>query len=642
MVLEKLRALGTPLDDAGPSLTNSGGDPLTFRELLERNRRVWGGKTAFQQKSRGGWQRISHEEVYRRSYEMAAGFVALGIEPGDRIALIAENGIDWAVAYYGTVLGGATSVPIYYELKPAEIAGMVERTEASIVVVSAKVLPKLRDADLTSVHTLVVIGEAPADTAPSSLSRRARPDVISIGDVPTRATAEGRRKVAETVVRPDDLASIVFTSGTTGGSKGVMLTHRNFMTNLRGIRLALSFSDRDRLLMPLPMHHAFPFIVGLVTAPYVGGEVTFENDLRRLRDRMGELQPTLFVGVPALFEVMYRNVVHSIEAQGRLESFERALRIVETTKQRTGVNLGRIVFREIHKKLGGRLRFMVSGGAALNPELALKFARLGIPVLQGWGLTESSPALTIQRWSPRKFYLSAYYEEHIGTVGQALDGVEIGLIDVPEKELYVHLHGEGELVARGDNITPGYWQAEEETRAVKVDGWLRTGDVGYIDDEGNIWITGRSKYVIVLDSGEKVHPDEIEEKVMRSPVIQDVVVAGCKSRGKVLVSAIIYPNYDEVRARLGDAGLTEESVRALVKSEMEKALSDVAAYKRPTDIVLTDRPLPRTMGLRKIMRGQVAEIHQFDPRTWEQSWQEVLAATAVPGVDDPDEALAQA
>ncbi len=642
MVLEKLRALGTPLDEAAAPASNSGGDPLTFRDLVERNRRAWGGKTAYQQKSRGSWQRMSHDEVYRRSYEMAAGFVALGLEPGDRIALIAENGIDWALAYYGTVLAGGTSVPIYYELKPAEIAGMIERTEARIVVVSAKVLPKLAEADLACVRTIVVIGEAKAapESAPASLSRRPRPDVMPIADVPARATAESRRKVAATEVRPDDVASVVFTSGTTGGSKGVMLTHRNFMSNLRSIRLALSFSDRDRILMPLPLHHAFPFIVGIVAAPWVGGEVTFENDLRRLRDRMAEVRPTLFVGVPALFEVMYRNIVHSIEAQGRVESFERALRIVETTKLRTGVNIGRIVFREIHKKLGGQLRFMVSGGAALNAELAMKFARIGIPVLQGWGLTESSPVLTIQRWNPRKFYLSSYYEEHIGTVGQAVDGVEIGLIDVPEKELYVHLHGEGELVARGDNITPGYWRAEEETRAIKVDGWLRTGDVGHIDDEGNVWITGRSKYVIVLDSGEKVHPDEIEEKIMRSPVIQDVVVAGRKSRGKVLVSAIIYPNHDEVLARLGDAGITEESVRALVKSELESAQADVAAYKRPTDIILTDRPLPRTMGLRKIMRGQVAEVHEFDPRTWEQSWKEFLAATAVPGADEPDEALA--
>ena len=644
MVLEKLRGLGTPLDEAAPAPAGAGGDPQTFRELLERNRRVWGGKTAYQQKSRGSWQRVSHDELYRRSYEMAAGFVALGMEQGDRIALIAENGIDWAVAYYGTVLAGCTSVPIYYELKPGEIAGMIERTEARIVVVSAKVLPKLAEADLACVRTFVVIGEAPAahETAPASLSRKARPDVMPIGDVPARATAESRRKVAHTAVQPDDIASIVFTSGTTGGSKGVMLTHRNFMANLRSIRLALSFSERDRVLMPLPLHHAFPFIVGIVAAPYVGGEVTFENDLRRLRDRMAEIHPTLFVGVPALFEVMYRNIVHSIEAQGRQESFERALKIVEATRQRTGVNIGRIVFREIHKRLGGRLRFMVSGGAALNPELALKFARIGIPVLQGWGLTESSPVLTIQRWNPRKFYLSNYYEEHIGTVGQAVDGVEIGLIDVPEKELYVHLHGEGELVARGDNITPGYWQAEEETRAIKVDGWLRTGDVGYIDDEGSVWITGRSKYVIVLDSGEKVHPDEIEEKIVRSPVVEDVVVAGRKSRGKVHVSAVIYPNYDEVLARLGGAAVTEESVRAIVRNEMEAVQADVAAYKRPTDIVLTDRPMPRTLGLRKIMRGQVAEMQEFDPRTWEQSWKELMAASAPPAADEPDEALATA
>jgi long-chain acyl-CoA synthetase len=645
MVLDKLRTLGTPLDETAPSPPNRGGDPLTFPELLHRNRRVWGAKTAYQQKSRGHWERISHDDVYRRSYEMAAGLVAIGLEPGDRVALVAENGADWALAYYGTVLAGGTSVPIYYELKPAEIAGMIERTEAHVVVVSAKVLPKLVESDLECVRTIVVIGEAKAtpEIAPASLSRRPRPDLLPIAELPARATPESRRKVAETTVRPDDVASVVFTSGTTGGSKGVMLTHRNFMANLRSIRLALSFSERDRVLMPLPLHHAFPFIVGIVAAPYVGGEVTFENDLRRLRDRMGEIHPTLFVGVPALFEVMYRNILHGIEAQGRIESFERALRIVETTKQRTGVNIGRIVFREIHKKLGGRLRFMVSGGAALNPELGLKFARIGIPVLQGWGLTESSPALTIQRWNPRKFYLSNYYEEHVGTVGQPVDGVEIGLIDVPEKELYVHLHGEGELVARGDNITPGYWQAEEETRAIKVDGWLRTGDVGYLDDEGNVWITGRSKYVIVLDSGEKVHPDEIEEKIMRSPVIQDVVATGVKSRGKVLVSAVIYPNRDEVLARLGDGAINEDAVRALVKSELDRVQADVAAYKRPTDIVLTDRPLPRTMGLRKVMRGQVAEVHEFDLRTWELSWQDVLdEAAAVPGSEESDEALVSA
>jgi long-chain acyl-CoA synthetase len=163
------------------------------------------------------------------------------------------------------------------------------------------------------------------------------------------------------------------------------------------------------------------------------------------------MKPTVFLGVPALYEIMYRNIVHSIEVQGRMESFERALRFAEATKQRTGINIGRIVFREIHKKLGGSLRFMVSGGAALNPRLALDFARDRPACCRGGGLTESSPALTIQRWVPRKFYMSNYYEEHFGAVGPALDGVEIALIDVPEKEIYVHLHGEGEFVARGQH-----------------------------------------------------------------------------------------------------------------------------------------------------------------------------------------------
>ncbi len=566
MVLEKIRGLGTPVDDARTPRRSTDSDPLTFPELLEQNRRRWGDKVAFQQKARGEWRRISHADVYRRSYDVAAGLVAMGVEPGDRIALIAENGIDWLLAYYGTVLAGATSVPIYYELKAPEIAGMIERTDARVLIASPKVLAKLGEGVTSRLRTAIVIGAAQLrEGIPGDLLRHSGPEILQLADVAARATPDSRRKVSATEVRPDDLASIVFTSGTTGGSKGVMLTHRNFMSNVHGLHLAVPFNERDRVLMVLPVHHAFPFIVTIAT-PWVGGEVTFENDLRRIRDRMAEMKPTVFIGAPALFDVMYRNIVHNIEVQGRMESFERALRVAQATKQRTGVNIGRIVFREIHKRLGGSLRFMVSGGAALNPEVGRNFAAIGLAVLQGWGLTESSPALTIQRWNPRKFYLSSYFEDHFGTVGEALDGVEIGLIDVPEKELYVHLHGEGELVARGDNITPGYWQAEEETRAIKVDGWLRTGDVGYIDDEGCVWITGRSKYVIVLDSGEKVHPDEIEEKIMRSPVIQDVVVAGRKVRGKVQVSAVIYPNRDEILARLGDTA-ADRGIRARHRQE---------------------------------------------------------------------------
>lgn len=643
MVLGKFRILGAPIDEEERPRREDDARPLTFPELLDDNRRRYGDKTAFQQKVRGEWQRVSHIDVFKRSYDLASGLVALGVQPGDRVALIAENSIEWVCSYYAIVVSGAVAVPIYYELKPAEIAGMVQRSEAKMIIASPKALAKLADADIARVQKLIVVGDAePREGVPSGFLRRPQPEVVRYADVAARATPDSRQKVGAIIVEPDSLASIVFTSGTTGGSKGVMLTHRNFLMNVRGVVGAIPFNERDRLVMVLPMHHAFPFIVSMVAAPSVGGETTFENDLRRIRDRMAEVKPTLFVGVPALFEVMYRNIIHGIEAQGKMETFERALRIVEATKQRTGINIGRIVFRELHKRLGGSLRFMVSGGAALNPQVALNFARIGIPVLQGWGLTESSPALTLQRWNPRKFYMSNYYEEHFGTVGQAVEGVELALIDVPEKELYVHLHGEGEMVARGENITPGYWQAEEETKAIKVGGWLRTGDVGHIDDEGNVWITGRSKYVIVLESGEKVHPDEIEEKIARSPVIEDVVIIGRKVRGKTQVSAVIYPNRDEVLARLDGAHITEATVRAVVKDEIDANEADVAAYKRTTDFMLTDTPLPKTLGLRKVMRGQVAESYSFDLRHWEQSWSELMAAAAAPAADEPDEALASA
>ena len=630
MVLGK-RMLGVPQDvDETARARFDDGSPQTFSQLLDDVRRSFGDKVIFQHKVRRDWQRLSAIDLHARTYELAAGLVALGLRQGDRVAMVFENSLDWVCSYYAIVVAGGVAVPVYYELQPGELSGMIERAEATMAIASTKVLSRIGDAAVARLDTIITVGDTQTEHAiPTGFQRDPRPRILPIEDLASQATPESRRKVAATVVAPDDLASIVFTSGTTGGMKGVMLTHKNFMANLRSVRTSIAFSERDRIMMVLPMHHVFPFIVAMGVGPAVGGEMTLENDLRRIRDRMAEVKPTVFIGVPALFELMYRNIVHSIEAQGRKETFEKGLRIADATKQRTGVNIGRIVFRELHKRLGGSLRFMVNGGAALNPQVALNFARLGVLVIQGWGLTESAPVLTAQRWNPRKFYMSNYYEEHFGTVGPAVEGVEVGLIDVPEKELYVHLHGEGELVARGDNITPGYWKGEDATKAAKVGEWLRTGDVGRIDDEGNVWITGRSKFVIVLESGEKIHPDEIEWKLQRSPLVEDVVVIGRKQRGKTSPWAVIYANRDAVLAKLGTADATEEDVRRAMSAEIKRNEDDVAPYKRITDFMLTDVPLPKT-ALRKVARGQIADSYAFDARRWEQSWAELMAAAGAP------------
>ncbi|HEX5480048.1 MAG TPA: AMP-binding protein [Dehalococcoidia bacterium] len=640
MVLTRLRILN-PLDSAESSETHDAdGAPMTIPALVEQARQEWGAKIAFQQKIHREWTRYSHHDIYERSHELAAGLVALGVQQGDRVALVLENSIEWICSFYAIVLTGAIAVPMYYELKPDEIEAMIAHTQAKVGFTSGKVLSKLAPA-FGSLETLITAGEARQPqgdrnhAVPDELRRRSEPERLDLEDLPGRATDDSWHELRGRLVRPDDVASIVFTSGTTGGMKGVMLTHRNFMANCRSIRKAIPFGDRDRLIVVLPMHHAFPFTITAIVAPAVGGEVTFENDLRRIRDRMAEIKPTLFTGVPALFELMYRNVVQRIEAEGRLETFERGLRICDATKQRTGINIGRIVFRELHKRLGGRLRFMISGGAALNPQVARDFARLGIPILQGWGLTEAAPVLSVQRWNPRRFYMSNYYEERVGMVGQPLDGVEIQLIDVPEKELYVHLHGEGELVARGENITPGYWQSDEATRAQKVGEWLRTGDVGRFDDEGNIWITGRSKYVIVLDSGEKVHPDEIEEALASCELLEDVAVIPRKVRGKTQVAVVGYPNREAVLEKLMGRIPDPEELRTLVRDEIDRRQAKLASYKRVGDVTLTDTPLPKT-ALRKVARGQIAETYSFELDRWAQSWRELQDA-AIPGASEPDD-----
>ncbi|HXK33656.1 MAG TPA: AMP-binding protein [Dehalococcoidia bacterium] len=630
MVLSKIRFGPATAEFEAPTRYPDG-SPLTFPELLAQSRQAFGGRVAFQQKVRGDWQRWTFRDISDESYRLAAGLIAAGLRPGDRVAIIGENSLQWVCAYYAIVIARGTAVPMYYELKPAEIAEMVGRSTPRFAFISAKVLSRFQQP-LESIAMTVVMGDSAGEPHRDGLAR-----IVAYADVAAMATDESRATLAATTVEPDDLASLIFTSGTTGGMKGVMLTHRNFMADTRSARRSIAFTDRDRLIMVLPLHHAFPFLVAMCAGPAVGATVTLENDLRRVRDRMAEVKPTIFLGVPQLFEVMYRNILSGIEAQGRMETFQKGLRIVEATKQRTGINIGRIVFRELHKRLGASLRFCISGGAALNPQVARNFARLGIPILQGWGLTEAAPVLAVQRWSPRRFYMSNYYEERFGTVGQAIDGVAVSLIDIPEKELYVHLHGEGELIARGENITPGYWQSDEATAAAKLGEWLRTGDVGRIDDEGNIWITGRSKFVIVLDSGEKVHPDELEEKIERSPCIADVAVIGKNVRGRTQAWAVVYPNYEEVARRLGD-GMTVQAVRDLIKTEIDAQERDVASYKRTSNFILSDAPLPRTKPLRKIARAQIADTYEFAIERWRDSWPAYVDASAPAGSADGDDA----
>jgi long-chain acyl-CoA synthetase len=565
-----------------------------------------------------GQRRVTWGEVAALARDTAAGLEGLGLRKGDRVAICAENSIDWIVAYHATVLAGAVAALVYFDLAAQEIEEQIRRPVCRVLFASTTVLAKISVP--ACVEHVVLLGPGAFEGAVPLAEHAGR----GRGEASVPPARENQQSEAafsgglaaeppsQIPVAPDDLAAIIYTSGTTGGAKGVMLSHRNLMSNTHAILQVLDVSARDVVLLVLPLHHAMPFIATLLLPTMVGAHFVIENDLRRIRDRLQEYQPTIFFGVPALYELVYRNILARAEAEGRLGLFLKLQRAVRLLKALTGFNAGHIVFRSVHRALGGRLRFLVSGGAALNVRTARDYFSLGLPLLQGWGMSEAAPAVALQTFNKRRFRYTRYYERRIGSVGKALPGVEVRLADVPDKGINVAETGEGEVLVRGQNIFVGYWDAPEETAAAMQDGWLRTGDLARIDRDGSIYLTGRSKYVIVLDSGEKVIPDELEEALSQSELVADVCVLGRRVRDKVQVTAVIHPHVEAANSR----GATDApSLSRLVSEEVDRLCRQLAPYKRVQRIELSDAPLPKTP-LRKVARGHIAGGYEFDYGRW--------------------------
>ncbi len=593
------------------------GEPLTIPEMLRQGARRFGSATALWERPSDGPVTVSFHDLWARVLSCRARLWGAGIRPKDHVAIIAPNSIEWATAFLGVTSLGAVAVPIYFRLQPSEQQELARKADVKFAVVGPTPGGALPGPLPDVVRTIVI--DAGGDLFP--VSNRLR-------DLPEAAVPEN------ITVGPDDLALILFTSGTMGAAKGVMLTHRNLLANVWAISRAVKVGPTDRVLLVLPMHHPYPLTVGLLTPLAVGAATAFENELRRTADRMGEFRPTVFLGVPELFRLLLRAIFSRAESEGRLEALRRGLEVSRVVKEATGVNIGRILFRSLHLRLGGRLRFMVSGGAALPPELARQYYRLGLLLVQGWGLSETAPVLTVPEINEFKFLFTNHYEREAGTVGRPVPGVRLRLLDVPEKGIYVREHGFGELAAQGPNVSPGYYRDPAATAAVFFEDesgrWFRTGDIGWIAPNGNVYLTGRAKAIIVLDTGEKVSPDEVEDVLKESPLVEDVAVVGRRvlragHEPKMEVHAVIFPNPQAVAERLAREGIgqpTPELIHAWVMAEVRQAQQRLAAYKWVREVVLSDEPLPKT-ALGKVRRGELGPEFKFDVEGF-------LAKAAVP------------
>lgn len=509
-----------------------------------------------------GFTRITFLEWREASATTAARLAARGVRPGDRVLLSGDNSPSWAIAYFGILRAGAVAVPVDPKLTPKQLINIVASSEAKVGLWGIEV-----DED----------GKA----------RESLADFLVL-DLDEVTTNDASLDAPDVDVACDDLASIIYTSGTTGDPKGVMLTHANFAALLAAITPLFPLNASDGVLSVLPLHHTFEFSCGLLLPMSRGARIGYIGEItsERLSEGLEKGRVSAMVGVPALWQLLERKVLAEVKDKGPVaaQAFDWALEFNRLLGRRVGLDVGRLFFGRVHDKLGGRVKYLISGGSALPKETAEMFAGLGLPLSEGYGLTEAAPVLTVAKASPRM---------RAGHVGKPIPGVEIKVVN-PDKE------GVGEVLARGPNVMPGYFGNREATDAVIDDaGWLHTGDLGKLDKRGQLVLSGRSKDVIVSTSGENVYPDDVEEMLGDVPDVDELTIVGINdSRGQEVVACLAVPKVED-----GDRVAAHARANRSLRSAFEK----LPTHCRPRIVQLYDVELPKT-ATRKVKRGEVQRI----------------------------------
>lgn len=532
---------------------------MNLRDLLDSAAKRFAERPALRFKRDGSWRTRTFRELRERAQAVAEALWAEGVRPGDRVALFQENTPEWPETYFGIVALGAAAVPMDPRLREQEVAHILSHAGIERVLCGARPAEVVaaveeRVPSLRAIFTL--------DGPPPPAGRCARYAVFAPSPVPAGAPAWSRAEISD-----DTPASLIYTSGTTGRAKGVVLTHRNFTSNAESCLQAIQVRPEDNFLLVLPLHHSFAFTANLVVPLLAGAEISLVESLKTVGDNMREVSPTVLLAVPLLLEKLYRR----IEAALRKKSLARAL---------LALGLLGPIRRAVRAKAGGRLRLIVSGGAACDPDLLRGLNRLGLPAVEGYGLTEAGPVVSLNpQEAPRH-----------GTVGVPLPGVEVRLLD-PNAE------GVGELAVRGPNVMAGYYNDPDATREVVLEGgWLATGDLASVDADRYITIRGRKKAIIVNREGKNIYPEEVEQQIAHSPFVLESVVLTYRDPEEPTgerVGAIVVPDIETIVARMGRRP-SEEEIERIVREDLRRVLSEIAEYKRPRRIRIQFQELEKT------------------------------------------------
>ena len=542
-----------------------------LKDMLKKSGDKFGNRPAYIYKTDepGKFKEITHKEFRDDINNFGTALINLGLKD-KRIAVISENRYEWGVAYLATATGVGIIVPLDKALPDNEIESLMIRSEIEAIVYSSKydkIMNEIKDKKNTNVKFFISM----------DLDKKEN-DIYSQKELMEKGKElieSGNTEFLDAEIDNETMGIMLFTSGTTAMSKAVMLSHKNICSNLMDITSVIKLTDKDRLLSFLPLHHTFECTVGFLYPISIGASIAFCEGIRHIADNVKEFQITAMISVPILYETIYKRIIKGIEKKGKLDDVKKGIKISKFFLK-FGIDIRRKVFKEIHENLGGKARLFVAGGAALDPEAEEGFNNFGIKMLQGYGLTESSPVIAAEDDKYQK----------LGSIGKAFPSLEVK-IDEPDEE------GIGELLAKGPSIMLGYYNNEEATKETLEDGWLHTGDLAKIDDEGYIFISGRKKFVIVLKNGKNIYPEELETLVNKIEGVKESFVYGKpEDDGDYKICCKIVYDKDLVKSHYKVSD--EQKIKEALWQEVKKVNKTMPAYKYIREISVTEKELIKT------------------------------------------------
>ena len=552
---------------------------MTLISMFEAAIQQYGDKPALAHKLKGDtYQDISYTELSESVNAFSKGLNALGVQKNDRVAILSENRPEWAITDFGSLKVGAVTVPMFSTLTAAQVGYILKDSGAKIICVSTEKQLEKVSAIRDEVPTLeqIIIFDTIEDETPE-------------GVIQFKAVCELAGEESDSAVSEDDIATIIYTSGTTGNPKGVMLTHANFISNVEACKSLIDVSETDVLLSFLPLSHVFERLGGHYVPLFSGAKIAYAESTFTVAQNMKEVAPTVMLSVPRLYETMHERILRAVQEGSSLKQkiFHWGVSVgsavssaIQQGKKPSAIlqlqqNIAdKLVFAKLKEATGGRLRFFVSGGAALPQSIAEFFHAAGILILEGYGLTETSPVISLNHPGKWKF----------GTVGPQVSGIEVQIAE------------DGEILTRGPHVMKGYFNNEAATaEVIDADGWFHTGDIGIIDAEGFIKITDRKKNIIVLSNGKNVAPQPIESELVRSPFISQVMVVGSERKN---LAALIVPNFDALKAWASENSLETADLSAMlqarevqqhIQSEIRSRLTDFADFEQVRRFTLLEK-----------------------------------------------------